>query len=49
MSATTAPNPHKFRHHVLHHAKKPYGVLLIGGAIFVAAWVSWVFLLGNPI
>ena len=49
MSATTPPVHHKKRHAVLHHARQPYGIAIIGGLIFVVAWAIWTFVYSSPI
>lgn len=41
MSATTPP--HRERHHqrLIRHAKTPKGLVILGGLLFVLAWLAW--------
>ncbi len=41
MSATTEPKREKKYSPLLHHVSQPYGMLVIGGVLFTAAWFSW--------
>ncbi len=41
MSATTAPHRERHHHRLIRHAKTPVGLLLIGGTLFLMAWLSW--------
>lgn len=46
MSAPTAPNERRKRHHVvLDHAKRPHGIVIIGMILFVMAWSAWTFVI----
>ncbi|HYX33733.1 MAG TPA: hypothetical protein VE954_11520 [Oligoflexus sp.] len=50
-SATTEPKrePKHSGSGLAHHARQPYGLLILGGILFVAAWWFWTFFMGTPV
>jgi hypothetical protein len=51
MSGPTAPKriPKHSGSGLAHHARTPYGLLIVGGILFLAAWLFWTFFLGTPV
>lgn len=44
MSAPSPPTPpHKKHHPIVHHLRKPYGVVVVIAILFMLGWGVWTF------